>query len=163
MGVRVSYNLDYLFRVYSRQPEVQVFRLPRGKRNRNGSRTYADVMKDIINFIYDNGGEPYQTYTPEQLRECIEKHLEYGTLLRLDDPKGIVAIGRGNWIDSETAMVLDCIIRPDYRSIRTLKYLIDLFVKKNPRCKKILYHRYFKGDPKVRELNIKEKKWVDQK
>ena len=92
------------------------------------------------------------------MRNIIRKHLEYGTFLKLEDDKGIVATGRGNWVDNTTALILDCVIRRDYRSIKTLKYLIDIFIKKNPRCKKLLYQRHYRGDDKIRVLNINERK-----
>ena len=126
--------------------------------NGTNSDNSGQDLKEIVNFIYDNGGEYYNTIPAENLYQVIRKHLDYGTFLRLDDPKGIVAVGRGNWIDETTAMVLDCVVRTDYRSVKTLKYLIDIFVKRNPRCKKILYQRHYRGDDKVRVLNINERK-----
>ncbi len=138
--------LDFIYSLFNRR---FIINIP------NPDYSGQDLEK-IVNFIYDNGGEYYNSIPSENLYKVIRKHLECGTFLRLDDPKGIVAVGRGNWTDETTALVLDCVIRNDYRSVRTLKYLIDIFVKKNPRCKKILYQRNIRGDNKIRELNIKE-------
>jgi hypothetical protein len=111
----------------------------------------------IIEFIKKFGGKYYQDrYTEEELSSFIKLHLNYGTFLTLEDPQGIVAVARWNWVDNDSAIILDVIVRPDYRCIKTLKYLLDLGIKSNPSCKRIYYQRNVKGDNKFRLMNIAE-------
>ena len=98
--------------------------------------------QDIVNFVIDNGDGHYDGRSVEELYDFIKKHKEYGTMLTLRDPKGIVAVARWNWVNDNTVYILDCIVRPDYRSRQTIRYLIDLGFKNNPKAE---YFKFMRG------------------
>ena len=79
-------------------------------------------------------------------------------MLTLRDPKGLVAVARWNWIDKETVNILDCVIRPDYRGSKTIRYLIDLGFKANPNATRMTFRRGYKyKDRKPKLYTVRRK------
>lgn len=79
-------------------------------------------------------------------------------MLTLKDPKGLVAVARWNWVNDNTVHILDCIVRPDYRSRHTIRYLIDLGFKNNPKAEYFKFERIFKHpDRKQRIYKVRRK------
>ena len=94
---------------------------------------------------------------PENLYEIILKHKEYKTLLELKDPKGLVAVARWNW-NEDTVNILDCVVRTDYRCSKTIKYLINLGFKANPKANNMTFRRGYKyPDRKPKIYKVRRK------
>jgi hypothetical protein len=99
----------------------------------------------IAQFIVDNGLNRFGSI--EKLRECIVKHLEYGTLTTLYDDKGLYAVARYNLEPDDVAYVIDVVIREDRRSPETLKELIRESVRYHPTYKYLKFERGLKNKP----------------
>ena len=102
------------------------------------------MIKDIVNFIYDNGDGNYDKFTSDELLSIVNKHIEYKTFLELRDPKGLVAVARWNWVNENTVEILDCVVRPNYRSRQIIRYLIDLGFKNNLKAEYMIFKRGYK-------------------
>ncbi len=99
--------------------------------------------KEIVDFIFKEGGETYQKEDREFLEEIVRKHLEYKTIMTIRDKEGIIAVARWNE-NKTTALVLDAIVKKEHRNGKMMKYLIALAENKMPYLKKIQFDREIK-------------------
>lgn len=84
-------------------------------------------IADIARFMLSNC--PWKTGSLDETKEIIRKHIEYGTIIVLNDKVGITALVRFNQ-EGRTAKVLDCVIRKDKRSYGFIKQLLKYGMKK---------------------------------
>lgn len=98
-------------------------------------------LNKVVEFIIEYGVEPDKDYN--RVNYIVEKHLKYNTILILEDKQGITAIARWNQ-DKEVAHILECIVRPDKRSLWFIKNLIRYGVDKVKSVKKIIWERKIK-------------------
>lgn len=98
----------------------------------------------IAQFIKDCG--LHKLTEIEKLREIIQQHLEYGTLVTLYDTKGLYAVARFN-IDDKVAIILDTAIRADKRDGQALKTMIKEGLLRFPQCKYLKFERGLKNKP----------------
>ncbi|KYK25700.1 hypothetical protein AYK26_07730 [Euryarchaeota archaeon SM23-78] len=102
-----------------------------------------DEVEEIINFIIKEGNGVYNNIDKGRLKGIIQKHLEYGTAMVIRDKTGIMAVARWNLYGEDilTALVLDAVVREDYRKPLTLRQMVALGVSKNPSVKFICFKR----------------------
>ncbi len=106
------------------------------------------LTDDPTLFLWENCQYLHKNNTIEQLRNAIEKHLEYKTIvIRLDD-KGIVGVCRFNVDDEKEAEILDVAVREDYRHKDVLVQLLRQGLEMYPNVKQL---RFFSQD-KQREF-----------
>ena len=74
------------------------------------------------------------------LRDIIEKHIKYKTLLVEEIDNEIIGICRFN-IEGDTCICLDVVIRPDYRNKRLLKLFIIKGLRRFPYVNKLRFER----------------------
>ena len=101
-------------------------------------------IDEIIEFVLKNGEDYYSRLPAEDFINAIKKHEQYGTIMIVRDDKGIVALARWNWVNDDEMKCLDCVIRKDMRSIKMVKYLVDLGFRNNRAAKYLSYDRLFK-------------------
>jgi len=103
------------------------------------------LVDEIYDFIVKNSSV-YRIVNKGEIKEIIEKHINYGTILIIREKTNdeIVAVVRWNWLGNYTVYVLDAVIRKDYRSMKFLKSILLLGVSKNPQCKWICFNRGLK-------------------
>jgi len=98
----------------------------------------------IAQFLIDNG--LHKTCCIDTLRETIQKHLEYNTLVTLYDDKGLYAVGRFNVVD-KVAVVIDVAVREDRRGKQPLVDIIKEGVMRFPTVKYLKFERVLKNKP----------------
>jgi hypothetical protein len=100
----------------------------------------------IAQFLHDNGLQ--LEIDIEKLREVIQQHIKYNTLITLYDDKGLYAVARFNIID-KVAVILDTAIRKDRRSKEVLRDMIREGLMRFPKVKSIKFERVLKHKPFV--------------
>lgn len=114
-------------------------------------------MKELIDFIQNEGGQVYQGYDREELEKVIKLHKQYGTFMEIYDKEGLAAVARWDWVNNDTVHIMDVIIRKGVRGIKVLKALLFLGIKNNPQCKYIGYQRAGKyGSNRIKVYSVKE-------
>jgi hypothetical protein len=102
-------------------------------------------LKDIIEFCRKHDKGIFKNYTDYQLLNVFLQHIMYGTFIVLHDEKGIKAIERYNIIDEHIFYSIDTVIRPDCRSIGTLKELFKKGVEESTFGNTLKFILYQKG------------------
>lgn len=98
----------------------------------------------IAQFLQDNGLQRLTSI--DVLRDVIQKHLEYGTLITLYDEQGLYAVGRFN-INDKVAIILDVAVRKDKRFKHELQTMIKEGLIRFPRVKYLKFERGLKNKP----------------
>ena len=98
----------------------------------------------IAKFIQDNG--LHKDEDIEKIRDCVYKHLMFGTLVTLYDKKGLYAVTLFN-VDGKVAIILDTVVRKDKRSPQVLKDMIKEGLLRFPKCKYLKFERALKNKP----------------
>ena len=113
-------------------------------------------VNDIVEFIQNEGDGLYSQMHKEELECAIDKHIEYGTALVIRDKKdnGIVAVARWNWQGKHTVIILDVVIKRNYRSYRFILQTIAMGISKNPECKYLVFERGRKVNSKMRTYKV---------
>jgi hypothetical protein len=98
----------------------------------------------IAKFLQDCG--LHKDTDINMLREVIQKHLEYGTIITLYDEVGLYAVARFNIAD-KVAVILDVAVRKDKRYKNILVELIKEGMLHFPGCEYLKFERCIKGKP----------------
>ena len=116
----------------------------------------SDTVKEVVEFIQNEGDGLYSQMHEEELKAIIAKHIEYGTALVIRDKKdnGIVAVARWNWQGKHTVIILDVVIKRNYRSYRFILQTIAMGISKNPECKYLVFERGRKVNSKMRTYKV---------
>lgn len=109
-------------------------------------------VRDITNFLIDEGEVLYARKDYVPLFVAIAKHKKYKTIEVLTDNKGIKAVCRYNHITPRLILVIDTVLRKDARNKRTLAELIESGINRNPDIKYITYDRGKKYPNRQRKL-----------
>jgi len=102
-------------------------------------------IPEIIEFVrkYEQG-----IFAPQSDAELIDifmQHINFGTLIIMDDSDGITVFERWNYIDQYIFYSLDTIIRPDRRSISTIKELMKFGIENSLYPQTLRWVLYQKG------------------
>ena len=82
-------------------------------------------VDEIVDFMVLSGNGLYGFHQYKELREAIEKHLEYKTIIVVRDDEGISALCRWNIThDGLAAYIIDLIMRKDKKSMKLIKNII---------------------------------------
>ena len=108
------------------------------------------IADEILEFWKKYG---YYDYPQEILLEAINKHLEFKTIEYVKLKNQIVALARWN-VEEDTAHILDCVVRPDFKNKRLIKLMLLRGWKQFPYVKKIRYQRGIFGDERWKEFTI---------
>ena len=111
-------------------------------------------VKEIVEFIQNEGDGLYSQMHKEELECAIAKHIEYGTCLIIRDKDGIAALARWNWQGKYTVLILDVVIKSNYRSYRFILQTIAMGISKNPNCKYLVFERGRKVNSKMRTYKV---------
>ena len=120
------------------------------------ARYFMSLLDDVVEFCIKY--MPWENKNPTEVKDVIQKHIEYGTILIIKD-EGVSAVVRWNWVDEDNrvAKILDCAVRPDKRSLTYLKSILKFGVDKF-NAKSLVWDRTkYKGRP-MKEY--KEKRWA---
>ena len=101
-------------------------------------------IKEIVEFIQNEGDGLYSQMHEEELKAIVAKHIEYGTALVIRDKSfknDIAAVARWNWQGKHTVIILDVVIKRNYRSYRFILQTITMGISKNPECKYLVFER----------------------
>lgn len=93
--------------------------------------------------------------TEDQLRYLINKHNEYETLEVIWMGEDVAAYSRHNIIH-ETVVVIDAIVRPEFRHKQFLKAMLLNGLRKFPNVRFMRYQRGWKSRKEDRTFNIKK-------
>lgn len=98
------------------------------------------------------------TYTNDGVKRLlseIEFHNYYNTVIVLSDSKGVYAFCRWNVLNENTADILDCIVRPDYRNKNVLSCIINKGLAIWPSLNTLVFERgYDDGKQEKRKHKI---------
>jgi len=116
----------------------------------------SDTIKEVVEFIQNEGDGLYSQMHEEELNDVIAKHIEYGTALVIRDKKDnrISAVARWNWQGKHTVIILDVVIKRNYRSYRFILQTIAMGISKNPECKYLVFERGRKVNSKMRTYKV---------
>ena len=101
-------------------------------------------VPEIIAFVREHG-KGILEYPDAQLIDIFIQHINYGTLIVMDDDKGIAVVERWNYIDEAIFFSLDTVIRPDCRKVSQIKALMKYGVENSIYSKTLRYVLYRKG------------------
>ena len=110
---------------------------------------YAGAIQEIASFWRSYG---YYDVSYDQLLWAIGEHLKYHTIEVIKVRDEIIAFGRFN-IDGLNALILDVVIRPDYRNQRLMKLMLLRGWKRFPFVKFIQFERGLK-DKRTRRISM---------
>lgn len=112
---------------------------------------------NIVDKAVDFAKEYFPDIQESEIRDIIERHLDYGTIDIVTRNNDIIAIVRWNISsDGRVCDVLDLIISPSRYGIRIMRYLIARNWKRFPMVKFIRFSRDRKySGRKARIYNIK--------
>jgi len=116
-----------------------------------------DNVEEIVEFIQNEGDGLYSQMHEEELKSIIAKHIEYGTALVIRDKSfknDIAAVARWNWQGKHTVLILDVVIKRNYRSYRFILQTIAMGISKNPECKYLVFERGRKVNSKMRTYKV---------
>ena len=105
------------------------------------------AIQQIARFWQKNG---YYDVSYDQLLWAIGEHLKYGTIEVIKVKDDIVAFGRFN-IDGLNALILDVVIRPDYRRKKLMKLMLLRGWKRFPFIQTLQFERGLK-DKRTRRI-----------
>jgi len=114
-------------------------------------------VKEIIEFIKNEGDGLYSQMHEEELKDVIAKHIEYGTALVIRDKsfkEGIAVVARWNWQGEHTGLILDVVIKSTYRGYKFILQTIAMGISKNPECKYLVFERGRKVNSKMRTYKV---------
>ena len=117
----------------------------------------SDTIKEVVEFIQNEGDGLYSQMHEEELNDVIAKHIEYGTALVIRDKSfknDIAAVARWNWQGKHTVIILDVVIKRNYRSYRFILQTIAMGISKNPECKYLVFERGRKVNSKMRTYKV---------
>lgn len=110
------------------------------------------LREEAIALVFKHGGVGY---TREAFEKAFDKFLENRTAVIVRSKRsGIVAVCLFNLVN-DTFKVEECVIHPDFRSVRTLKYIALSALKRFPFVKNFSFHRerkYEGREPRVCSL-----------
>ena len=95
-------------------------------------------VPEIIAFVREHG-KGILDYPDAQLIDIFIQHINYGTLIVMDDDKGIAVVERWNYIDEAIFFSLDTVIRPDCRKVSQIKALMKYGVENSIYSKTLRY------------------------
>ena len=101
-------------------------------------------IPEIVKFVKDHGKGIFN-YPDAQLIDIFMQHINFGTLIVMDDDKGITVVERWNYIDENIFYSLDTVIRPDCRNVSQIKALMKYGVENSIYSKTLRYVLYRKG------------------
>lgn len=99
-------------------------------------------VKEIVDFVLTHTSY-YKEVEREELERYCQDHINFKTIYVLRDDQGIAAVCRWNALASlDTLHVIDMIIRPDLRRIKTLKFIAMQILNRNLNVRYFYYERY---------------------
>ena len=110
------------------------------------------ISEGITEFIIKHGEGLYGELRYSLLREAIEKHLDYKTVIVLEDKKGIKAVCRFNFLTPYMVYVIDLVVRKDARGFNVIKEVVEECLELNPVVKYFSFERGLKGPKRKRRV-----------
>ena len=102
-------------------------------------------VDEIVDFMVLSGNGVYGFHQYNELRQAIEGHLSYKTIIIVRDDEGISAICRWDIThDGLAAYIIDLIVRKDKKSMSLIKNILSYGVKTFPETEVV----YWKREPK---------------
>lgn len=103
-------------------------------------------IEEITEFVTKNG--IYNAIDKDKIKEVVRKHIEYKTIIIVRDEQGILAVCRWNII-SDTAKILDLIIREGHKEKSLIKRILIKGLKMYPKTKYLSFEREKKYPDRV--------------
>ena len=110
-------------------------------------------IRDRVDFALEYSNY-YNDVEREELEYYVDLHRQYGTLLSIYDKDQLICVARWNWLSWHTIQVIDVIVKPGYRHLGILKYLLSTVKTKYPLFKWFTYDRH--KDGKSRGYAVKQ-------
>lgn len=96
----------------------------------------------------------YTDYHVEDLKKTIQQHLDYNTCEVIEKNDIIIAMCRYN-IDGNNAVVIDCLVHPEYRNKKLIKLMLIKGLRKFPYVTNIKYQRQVFNDDDWRDYGVR--------
>lgn len=108
------------------------------------------IKEDSLDFILENT----DYIDKEQIREIINKHIEYGTYLEFRKENKVVAVVRWN-VNGSIAEVIDLIIRRGNKGYKIIKAFLVKSLLRFPYLKYIRFerHKYPSRSKRIYKIN----------
>jgi len=104
------------------------------------------ITEDIAQFCIDNSKGIYTQSALYDLCKAISMHIEYNTILVMKDSGGIAVMCRWNISeDGLTAVIIDFVIRKEYRERKIIKSILLYGLSMFPNVKVLAYDKYKDG------------------
>lgn len=114
-------------------------------------------MGEIVDFIFDHGGEYYNKFDREDMQKAIDIHLKVGTIYTDKDANGLKIMIRWNESKDGYAHVLDTVVRDDCRSFKHILKAMDLASKNRPHIHSLIVGRDAKYPGRTHKIyNLKK-------
>ena len=99
------------------------------------------MLDEIARFVIKNGKGLYLQLDYNAIKNFIEKHIAYKTLIIVRDKEGILAVCRWNIPTKEEAHVLDLVIRKGHKYKQLIKSILIQGLKVFPEAKYLVWER----------------------
>ena len=110
-------------------------------------------LDEVLDFWSEHGTR--HIISREQVKKFVQQHVEYHTIIVLEDKVGINALVRWNE-DGNIGHILDCVVRRDKRSYKFLRQLMQLGFSKRPHIDTLIWERETKY-PKRSQITFRRK------
>lgn len=112
-------------------------------------------VDEITKFMIEDGGGEYSWVDYPILRDAIEKHLEYKTIIVVDDDIGVLAVCRWEMThDGLVAYIINLTIRKGKRTKKLIKNILSYGLSMFPEAELIHWKRGLKYPGKQDSLYI---------
>ena len=99
------------------------------------------MLDEIARFVIKNGKGLYLQLDYNTIKNFIEKHIAYKTLIIVRDKEGILAVCRWNIPTKEEAHILDLVIRKGHTYKGLIKRIISKGIIMYPMIKYLVWER----------------------
>lgn len=112
------------------------------------------MIDKLTNFLWDNCEYLHEKNTKEVLRDAVQKHWEYKTIVVQYDENGICGVCRFEIVDTKEAFILDVAVRKDLRHKDILQRLLLQGLTLYPNIKQLRFYSQDKKKEFVSPVNM---------
>lgn len=110
------------------------------QRTRTNTTQRKDNVPEIVDFVL-RYAPYYGEFNREEIEAHCRQHLIYGTLATLRFKGKLIAMARWNWVSQDTMEILDVVVHPAHRGVRTLRAFALKVKQAIPHWNHFVYHR----------------------
>ena len=97
------------------------------------------MVESLTEFLWKHCEYLHKDNTKEILRDAIKKHLEYKTIVWVNDEKGLASVCRFD-IEEKTANILDVAVKKEYRNNNMLQVMLKTGLKFYPKVRQLKFN-----------------------